>query len=111
MSSPAVEVWAAVTLAGWHRWPSAPAHRDYLASRHRHQFCITASVAVGHDDRDVEFHDLRDVITQWWIPDQGDKSCEAIGRDLQTHLAAHGLTPTRITVSEDGYDGATLTWQ
>jgi hypothetical protein len=110
MPGPAVEVWAKLALPGWHRWPDAPEHRDYLAARHRHQFVITAAVAVGHDDRDVEFHDLRDAIESWWVPERGAQSCEHIARALYDGLSSLGMAPTRITVSEDGFDGATLTW-
>lgn len=109
MSQPqTVEVWSEVRLVGFHYWPGAPEHRDYLGVRHRHEFHLTATVAVSHDDRDVEFHDLRDIMTAWWEPERGGQSCEHIGRELWDHLRAEGLTVTAITVSEDGYDGATL---
>jgi hypothetical protein len=107
---PQVEVWTTVTLTGYHNWPQAPPARDYLAVRHRHQFVITAAVAVGHDNRDVEFHDLRDVIERWWTPERGAQSCEHIGHNLAAALDLLGFQTTRITVSEDGYDGATLSW-
>lgn len=111
MPGPTLEVWAKVALVGFHHWPEAPAHRDYLGVRHRHEFVITAGVAVGHGNREVEFHDLRDLIEAWWTPERGAQSCEHIALDLQKALDQAGLSATRITVSEDGYDGATLTWQ
>lgn len=113
-----VTVWAGVELPGFHRWPTAPDSRDYLRSRHRHLFGITAHVAVGHDDRDVEFHDLQDLIRAWWAAapatgparECGPMSCEALARELWTYLEAdHGLTVSRIDVCEDGECGATLT--
>lgn len=110
-SSPAIEVWSKVALVGFHQWFDAPEHRDYLGVRHRHEFVITAGVRVGHGDRDVEFHDLRDMIEAWWTPERGAQSCEHIAQDLHMALTEAGLSATRITVSEDGYDGATLTWQ
>lgn len=111
MSSYAIEVWSTVRLTGFHRWPAAPEHRSYLGVRHRHIFHITAHITVSHHDRDVEFHDLRDLIEGWWSPERGAQSCEHIAVDLREHLTVkHGLTVTEVTVSEDGYDGARLRW-
>lgn len=45
---------------GWHCWPSAPMHREYLRRQHRHLFHIKVSVEVVGEDREVEFHDLLD---------------------------------------------------
>lgn len=107
------EVWSKVKVVGFHRWPEAPANRDYLRSRHRHEFNITAYVRVGHNDRDVEFHDLRDLILEWWgfgDNELGRMSCEDIAVQVQKHLHDHGLTVTCVEVSEDGYDGAVLRW-
>lgn len=108
-------VWAAVDLPGFHRWPDAPDHRDYLRARHRHLFRITPEVRVDHRDRDVEFHDLGDLVRAWWGTDLsgrecGALSCEDIAHELGNHLYALGLTVVRVTVSEDGECGATLTY-
>ncbi|GAA1961967.1 hypothetical protein [Amycolatopsis minnesotensis] len=108
-----VTVWTTVTAPGFHRWPGATGARSYLADRHRHLFHITVHVAVAHDDRDVEFHDLQDLIRTWWGPvarECGSASCEDLARQLWTHLREdHQLTPVRVEVSEDAESGATLT--
>lgn len=113
-SSPTVVVWSLVKFVGFHRWPEAPDSRDYLRSRHRHEFNIRASVRVSHSDRDIEFHDLRDMIADWWGPgskELGRMSCEDIALEVKEHLhLAHDLTVVSVEVSEDGYDGAVLTW-
>lgn len=101
-------IWTNVHLIGWHRWPGATGHRDYLAARHRHEFHVRPEIVVSHDDREIEFHDLRDIVIGWWQPEQGDNSCETIARDLWAYLESLGLTVASITVSEDGYEGATL---
>lgn len=101
-------IWTNVHLIGWHYWPNAPEPRDYLRASHRHEFHIRPEVRVSHDDRDIEFHDLRDIITEWWVPEQGTNSCETIARNLWDHLTGLGLTVISVTVSEDGYEGATL---
>ena len=66
---------------------------------------------VSHHDRDIEFHDLRDLVEAWWSPERGAQSCEHIALDLREELThRHKLTVTEVTVSEDGYEGATLRW-
>jgi len=109
---PAITVWAEARLPGFHRWPGAGGHRGYLAARHRHLFHVRAEAAVAHDDRDIEFHDLGDLVRGWWGPGPREwdcLSCEAIARDLATHLAQRGVPVTRVTVAEDGEAGATVT--
>ncbi len=106
-------VWTTVTLPGFHHWPAATGRRSYLADRHRHLFRITAHVAVAHDDRYVEFHDLQDIIRAWWGTgprECGSASCEVLARDLWTVLEeGYQLEPTQVEVSEDGESGATVT--
>lgn len=110
---PIIEVWSTVELYGFHHWPDAAKvnpNRAYLGDRHRHRFVITATVRVVHEDRQVEFHDLHDAIYWWWQPERGPQSCEQIGVELHRHLTGKGMDVSQIVVSEDGYDGATLTW-
>ena len=117
-------VWATVDLPGFHHWPAATARRAYLADTHRHLFRVTAEVRVDHTDRDVEFHDLGDLIREWWrsgdpgpsagpqeaspTRDWGSCSCEAIGETLWQTLVVCGLDPVEVAVSEDGEFGARL---
>lgn len=112
---PLIEVWSTVELYGFHNWPAAATvnpNRAYLAYRHRHKFIVTAYVRVHGGDRDVEFHDLHDQIVKWWDdPERGVQSCEVMAMLLRHYLTAVGQRVTRITVSEDGYDGATVTWK
>lgn len=106
-------VWSHVQLIGFHHWPEAPDPRAYLRSRHRHTFHVTPRVRVDHENRAVEFHDLRDHVKAWWgITDRewGAASCEKIAADLAAHLTGLGLTVTAITVAEDDEDGATITY-
>lgn len=105
-------VWSTVNLIGFHRWPEAPDHRAYLRDKHRHQFEVTAWVVVDHAARQVEFHDLRTLITSWWLrtpDDRGASSCEAMADDLAAFLSEQcHLTVAEVQVSEDGYDGARI---
>ncbi|MFB7126220.1 hypothetical protein DR950_33745 [Kitasatospora xanthocidica] len=108
---PPATVWAKVELPGFHYWPAAPDHRSYLRARHRHLFHITVGVAVAHDDRDTEFHDLGDLIRGWWGPgarECGPASCETLARTLADHVRSAGLRATMVAVSEDGEAGAVV---
>ena len=104
-----VKIWTKMLLPGFHRWPGAPGHRSYLASRHRHLFHVTVTVAVDTLDRQIEFHDLRDALARTWrhgTVDWGDRSCEAIAVILRDRLAEQGVIASCIEVSEDGESGA-----
>lgn len=94
-----------------HCWPNATGRRWYLGFDHMHRFLISIRAPVSHDDRQIEFHDLRDrlrnVIIRLAVPrgavhDFGNRSCEAIGR------AILGLIPEAcwIQVMEDEEHGA-----
>ena len=47
---------------GLHHWPEA---KNYLKHLHRHWFGITLWLEVKHDDREVEFYDLKDLLKGW----------------------------------------------
>lgn len=127
-ADPTVTVWARTTFVGWHQWPDAPPHRNYLSTPHRHLFHVNASVEVRHDNREVEFHDLGDVvravIAGYPVTDQhgpgavghvvnlGHRSCEMVARDIRARIQA--TWPHRfviVSVSEDDECGATVSWK
>ena len=103
------------TQVGFHMWPEAPPRRAYLTSRHRHLFYFELTVGVSHNDRDIEFHDLRDfaaaVITE---QEMGRSSCEDLATTIleavAMHLSASGAEdrPMSCTVWEDNEVGATV---
>lgn len=111
-------VTATLTAPGMHCWPNVPAGpRAYLGHWHRHLFHFHVTVRVNHDDRDVEFHDLRDHIHTWLrtfpvlqadLTDFGGRSCEHLARDLCSHLTRLSLPVLRVSVSEDGEFTSTL---
>lgn len=106
-----VEVWATWTYHGFHQWPDATGERAYLAHRHRHLFYGTASVAVAHDDREVEFHDLQAVCeaATRQFTEAGASSCEMMAAAVIDAISAEW--PGRnvsVTISEDGECGATV---
>jgi hypothetical protein len=98
---------------GWHCWPDAPEKRAYLREKHRHLFHIEASCEVTHDDREVEFHDLRDEVEIHFgllagaERDFGAQSCEQIALRLAEHLCERFRgREFFVSVSEDGEAGA-----
>ena len=71
------------TAEGFHRWPEAPAHRAYLAARHRHLFHVRVEVEAVHSDREIECHDLRDFCVEaFGGGDMGSQSCEMMAEEL-----------------------------
>lgn len=99
---------------GRHSWPEAPAHRGYLSFPHRHLFHIEAKTVAEHDDREIEFHDVRDQLETLWgliagpQRDLGRASCEDLARRIGQHLVEWAPRPWTVSVSEDGEAGATV---
>lgn len=110
--SQACSVRIIVTAArpGFHAWPGAPESHRYLASRHRHLFTFRVEFEVGHDDRDLEFHNELSRLQAWLdtrpaSPDGIEwdaRSCEAVAR-LVGGAMPHA---TAVEVWEDGEHGA-----
>ena len=91
-------------VEGFHCWPKAPVHVDYLRHRHRHMFHIEAEKVVEHTDRDVEIITLKNGIQQWLHNEYGGEfgtmSCEDIAKAI---LVKYDLG--KCTVLEDGENG------
>ncbi len=105
------------TFEGWHGWPDAPAHRNYLKHSHRHLFHVEVELDQLAGDREVEFHDLLD---QARIPVQsplgaskhfGRSSCEDLATVIATYVRRRW--PARrvaVAVFEDNECGARMAW-
>jgi hypothetical protein len=99
------------TLTGYHHWPSAPEHRDYLANRHRHDFGIEMGFLVTHEDRQIEYHDGIDLLKGWWEAERGPASCETMARTCGEWMAhTTGLPVAWCEVNEDGQSGSRVEW-
>lgn len=102
---------ATLTRPAFHSWPGAPEHRDYLKNKHRHMFHITAQVEVFNKDREIEVHDLIDVVSiAFGAGDKLDQSCEQMALRIVNVLEEQ--YPDRqvaVTVLEDGEAGSTVT--
>jgi hypothetical protein len=119
------EVYGTTRFVGFHRWPDADAatqgRRGYLADVHRHTFVASASLAVDHDDRAVEFHDITEELDTWVTlqphdteaggVELGAQSCEMVAAQVAAHLDGCWRGQVRsVEVSEDSEHGAVLRW-
>lgn len=100
----------------FHRWPDAPEEVSFLRTLHRHEFHLKLSVSVSHDDREVEFILLKRWVEAEVIPAirlmWDFKSCEMICEKVaeMTFDKWEGVSKVTVEVSEDGENGATVTY-
>ena len=94
-----VELW----WFGVHSWPGAPDHREYLRPLHQHVWEVRVRISVGHLDRDIEFHDLRDEIWEMLQTTEFDNSCEGVAKSLYEDLKTlHLDNKIAVWVGEEG---------
>lgn len=114
-------IYAGLRFEGVHHFPEARPPAAFLNQPHSHNFKVVVSVQVGHDNRDVEFIELR----QWikhallqcypqhdGILQLGARSCEMIGRDIMERLEQRMEMQGRtwvVEVAEDDLQGAIIT--
>jgi hypothetical protein len=106
-------MWAKVTwrFEGTHFFPDMPEelkHVAFLGNEHRHIFHCTVWVEVKHDNRDIEYIDLKRALKDNFGDGQMDyKSCEMMAKDICAFVAKrHGKREIKIQVLEDGENGA-----
>lgn len=110
-------LWARVktVFEGVHAWPECPNGRyDHIRVPHRHLFHVQVDIEQRHNDRDLEFLDLKHRLNRF-IQDRyeynlGRRSCEMIAEDITDWLRELCGTERRmkVEVSEDGENGAVL---
>lgn len=87
---------------------------SFLGHPHRHIFHFRVTVSVTHNDRDIEFIQFkRELVNQYnqSLLELDFKSCEMLAEDLIGYISKN--YPGRdicVEVSEDGENGATLTF-
>lgn len=93
-----------------HFWPDCEIEEvDYLRYPHRHEFHVKVKAPVTHDNRDIEFIQLKNKIDKW-LSDHWDKqnlkqkSCEMMCKELMFHFPKL----TYVRVMEDNENGAEL---
>lgn len=97
---------------GVHSWPECPIDEvSFLKNPHRHIFHGTLVKQVTHNDRDIEFIQLKREVLRFihehWFDDGGtlgSMSCEEMAGRLLDRFKA-----VMVIISEDGENGAILT--
>lgn len=103
-------IWVNYMFEGFHRWETAPTHRQYLRSRHRHLFYVRAEIQVFENDREIEFHDFIDFCKEHLndVPYLAN-SCEHMAHHLlDAIIKKHPDRWVKVSVSEDNEVGATV---
>jgi len=119
-------IWVTFQKEGIHCYPEAGTDPNlktgdeydvsFLAHPHRHIFHFTVRITVNHTNRDIEFIQFK----RWLESLYGDgilhmdrQSCEMMAENLYSKIIEKypGSREISITVSEDGENGATLTWE
>lgn len=117
-------IWVTFQREGIHKYPGADtdpklATKDeydvsFLGYPHRHMFHFKVGIQVFHNDRDIEFIQFKRWLENSFkdgILQLDHKSCEMISDDLYKLIVSR--YPNRdieITVSEDGENGATISY-
>lgn len=117
-------IWVTFEKEGLHKYPAAlddPKLKtgdeydvSFLGYIHRHIFKFKVWISVEHDDRDIEFIQVKRWLEKLYAEKtlQLDfRSCEMIAEDLYAQIIAR--YPGRsvwIEVSEDGENGALIRW-
>ena len=116
-------IWVTFQKEGIHCYPSASIDAalatgdeydvSFLGTPHRHIFHFNVAIQVFHNDRDLEFIQFKRWLENLYrgTLELNHKSCEMISDDLYNQIAVR--YPNRdieITVSEDGENGATITY-
>ena len=124
MSNLKSKIWITFRREGIHKYPAAltdPKLKtgdeydvSFLGYPHRHMFHFKVAIEVFHDDRDIEFIQFKRWLENLYgkgTLELDYKSCEMIATDLYQQI--NSRYPNRevtIDVSEDGENGATMTW-
>ena len=118
-------IWVTFLKEGIHKYPAALTDPNlatgdeydvsFLGYPHRHMFHFKVAIEVFHDDRDIEFIQIKRWLENLYkgaILALDFKSCEMIAEDLYTQINARypGRAVT-IEVSEDGENGCYIQFE
>jgi hypothetical protein len=118
------KIWVTFRREGIHKYPAAltdPKLKtgdeydvSFLGYPHRHVFHFKVAIEVFHDDRDIEFIQFKRWLENLYgkgTLELDYKSCEMMATDLYKQInARYPSREVTIDVSEDGENGATITW-
>lgn len=110
-------IWSIVRFQkiGFHKYPDAPEEVAYLRNKHRHIFFVEVWVEQKHNERDVEYHILKNQCLKMWDklfpdPNMGSTSCETMATNLWYELEPffHSERQLKVSVFEDNECGAMI---
>lgn len=104
MAAAVVSIIVKFRFEGIHFWPDAAGKVEYLKHPHRHEFHVTCSKIVTHDDRQVEIITFKNEVAYYCrmhFAGPHPNSCESMARQLCTVFGLQSCT-----VLEDGENGA-----
>lgn len=105
-------------LPGFHYWAEA---KNFLQDKHRHQFYWEIEIPVTHDNRDIEFIEMKErmiAVIKDFYPTQtyngvnmgvlfNKRSCETIAEECWDLFSQElEVKASKITVLEDNENGA-----
>ena len=105
---PTNSIWIRFQFEAFHRWKDAPVEVAFLRDRHRHLFHVRVEWPVSHAEREREFF-IEQRAAQAAAarlrqePDSEEWSCETWATRIMEATGA-----SRVEVSEDGENGATV---
>ena len=118
------KIWVTFRREGIHKFPAAltdPKFKtgdeydvSFLGYPHRHMFHFKIAIEVFHDDREIEFIQFKRWLENLYgkgVLELDYKSCEMMATDLYQQISAkYPKREVTIDVSEDGENGAVITW-
>jgi len=118
------KIWVTFRREGTHKFPAAltdPKFKtgdeydvSFLGYPHRHMFHFKIAIEVFHDDREIEFIQFKRWLENLYgkgVLELDYKSCEMMATDLYQQISAkYPKREVTIEVSEDGENGAVITW-
>lgn len=127
VKKPKTFIYTTLQVEGYHSFPEsakltkfATGDRNdvsHLAHKHHHYFIVRVWIQVSHNNRDIEFIQLRRWLETEWLHKHygtspvefGNKSCEMIAEELfELVREAYPANEIKIDVSEDALNGAHL---
>ena len=107
-------IWVTTSFIGFHRWTDAPEKTKFLRLMHRHIFHIKLQIEVFHNDRELEFFDIKERLESFVNINFSNKedigSCEMIGEKIIDYFRKkYGCNRKyKVEVSEDNENGSII---
>jgi hypothetical protein len=105
------KIFITTQFEGLHCYPKAPEEVSYLRNMHRHIFKVKCTIAVQHNDREIEFILFKTKINEFLNKKYNvhADSCEDIALEIALYLINMYDRWVEVEVSEDGENGAIVT--